>query len=227
MSGAEAGHRLILRATTASARLRVIAEDRADITVNGDPEAPEGSTVTVSTSSRSLEVRVPAGTELVLGTASGRVEVRGPVGPAKVATESGRVGVEAAERIDIRTTSGRVEVGTCRGTCRIQSVSGRVTVGVAGGLDIHTTSGRVSVDDARGEIRIRTTSGRVSVGLAGAAEVDAETVSGRINVLVDGGLGAALVEGTEGRRVDFDARPGDDCVIRCRAVSGRIQVRER
>ncbi|MGI9600800.1 MAG: DUF4097 family beta strand repeat-containing protein [Acidimicrobiales bacterium] len=219
--------RLVLRATTSSARLRVVAEDRADVLVDGRPQIPESSTVTVQARSGSLEVRVPVGTELVLGTISGRVEVGGSIGPAKVATESGRVAIDRAERIDVRTQSGRVDIENSVGHCRVQSTSGRVSVGGAHGLDVHTESGRISVDDVQGPVHLRTTSGRVSVGLSGSSEVDAEAMSGRIDITVARGLGTTLtVEGAP-RRVEADVEPGDDCLIRARAVSGRIRVRQR
>jgi len=221
------GQPLILRASTESARLDVVAEDRADIAVDGDIAVPSGGVVTVATSSRALVVRVPVGTELVVGTTSGRVRVRGPAGATKVATESGRVEIEQAERVDVRTQSGRVDVGACAQRCLVQTESGRVTVQRAGGLAAHTRSGRVSVDAAHGDVEVRTTSGRVNVALDAAAVVDAETVSGRIDITVGEGLGARLDEASEGRRIDIDARAGDDCLIRTRAVSGRIRVRDR
>ncbi|MDH4169554.1 MAG: hypothetical protein OEW42_08185, partial [Acidimicrobiia bacterium] len=85
---------------------------------------------------------------------------------------------------------------------------------------------RVSVGRASGPMSVRTTSGRVSVGLDGPAEVDAETVSGRISVDVAPGLGVRMVE-SAGRRVENSAAAGDDCTIRTKAVNGRIQVRNR
>lgn len=219
--------RLVLRASTQSARLEIVAEERADIEVDGQAAPAADGVVTVATSSAPLRVRVPVGTELVVGTTSGRVRVEGPAGPVKVATESGRIEIEAAERVDIRTTSGRVEVDDCAAGCRVHSESGRVNVRRAGGLDAHTSSGRVSVEAARGDVRVQTTSGRVSVGLDAAAVVDAETVSGRIDLTVESGLGVRLDEGSEGRRVSVDADVGDDCVVRTRSVSGRIRVRGR
>jgi len=218
---------LVLRASTESARLEVIAEDRVDIEVGGEIAADDAGVVTVATASRSLVVRVPRGTELVVGTTSGRVRIVGSVGAAKVATESGRVEIEQAERLDVRTRSGRVDVGTCQQRCLVHADSGRVSVDRAGGLDVHTGSGRVAVGAAHGDIHVRTTSGRVSVGIDGPAVVDAETVSGRIDVDVERGLGTHLDQAEVGRRVHIEAPTGDDCLIRTKTVSGRIRVRSR
>ena len=216
----------LVRVSGRSGRIRVIAEDRSDVVVNGAPHDSGDGIVTVDVGDGRAEIRVPAGTDLVVGTESGRVSVVGEAGAVSVSTASGRVTIESAVSIDVRAQSAAVEIGTSTGRCRVNTQSGRLRIGRTTDLEVHTRSGRVDVDAADGTIDARTTSGRVEVGLVGPSNVVAETVSGRVSLVVGAGMGATVDVETGGRVVNR-APAGDDCVITARSVSGRIEVRAR
>jgi len=180
--------------------------------------------MTIDGDSSAVEVRVPEGTDLVIGTTSGKVTVEGRVGAVSVLTTSGRISIDQARSLDARTKSGRVDVGHAEGVCRIVSASGRVTVDRCGSADAASGSGRVVLADAHGHVRATSTSGKVSVAVAGAHDVEAETVSGRIEVSYPDGVRPLVVSS------DADvaaAIQGHDCTVVARSGSGRVVVSGR
>jgi DUF4097 and DUF4098 domain-containing protein YvlB len=214
-----------VRVSSPSHRVKVVAEDRADVVVEGKATSREsGSVMSVEGVRGSLVVRVPLGTDVQVGTESSRIEVEGAVGRLAATSSSGRVVVESAETADIRTSSGRIEVGAVTRDARLRTSSGRVVVGSCEQLDVSTDSGRIEVRDARGNVEASCVSGKVEVEMATAADVVAETVSGRIEV--------AMPQGTRVHRSTRNESSGDrpadcDCVVTARSVSGRVVVGER
>ena len=198
----------VVRIAATNERLGVVAEDRDDITVRGDAGTHLDGDVLTLEAHGHLQVHVPTGTSLVIGTTSGRVGVHGAVGSCSISTESGRVSVEHARRLDVRSGSGRVEVGTVEDGCRVRVRSGRIQVRSCGAADVSTENGRIQLSDARGTVRAHCVSGRISIRLVEAADVTAETVTGRVEVVVP---------------------PGtlDTHRIRARSGSGRAVVTER
>jgi DUF4097 and DUF4098 domain-containing protein YvlB len=213
----------VVRITTASGAVRVRAE--AGRTECWSSVAPrELSPFTVEASSSAVEVRVPEGTDLVIGTTSGKVTVEGRVGAVAVLTSSGRVSVDHALSVDVRTKSGRVHVGRTEGVCRIVSASGRVEVDRCGAADAACGSGRVVLADAHGTVRATSTSGKVSVAVAGAHDVEAETVSGRVEVSYPSGVRPLVVS----TQADLAAATQEhDCTVVARSGSGRVVVADR
>ena len=220
-----AGVPTTVRISSPSHRVRVVAEDRSDIVLEGRFSSREsGSVMSVESAGSPLVVHVPRGTDVQVGTESSRIEVEGAVGHLAATSSSGRVEVESAETADIRTSSGRVEVCAVVGEARLRTSSGRVIVGSCEQLDASTDSGRIEVRDARGNVEASCVSGRVEVEMATAADVVAETVSGRIEV--------AMPQGTRvhrsSRNESSEDRPADcDCVVAARSISGRVVVGER
>ncbi len=70
-----------------------------------------------------------------------------------------------------------------------------------------------------GPVRAHSVSGRVTVELSGAADVDAETISGRIEVRLPPGV-VATVDRGDGAAATEPA----DCHVRAASVSGRVDV---
>ncbi len=214
-----------VRISSTSHRVEVVAENRADVVVEGDARVErDGSMTTVDSVRSRLVVRVPEGTDLQIGTTSARVEVEGPVGPAAVVTESGRVTVAEAASADVRTNSARVEVGRVDGECCVRTSSGKVEVARCGAADVTTDSGRIVVRRAGVPVRSHCVCGRVEIALEEPADVDAETVSGRIEVQVPAGVDVrwandqgAVASWPDGRRCRVDAR----------STSGAIDVSTR
>jgi DUF4097 and DUF4098 domain-containing protein YvlB len=213
----------VARITTSSGAVRVRAE--ADRTECWSSIAPQDvSPFTVDGKSSAVEVRVPEGTDLVIGATSGRVTVEGRVGAVSVLSTSGRISIERAASVDARTRSGRVDVGHVDGVCRIVSTSGRVEIDRCAAADAASGSGRVVLSDAHGPVRATSTSGRVKVALAGAHDVEAETVSGRIDVAYPVGVRPLVVSAAG----DVAAATQDcDCTVVARSASGRVVVSER
>lgn len=213
-----------VRVATKAGRVSVVAEDRDDVSVEGRARVREESgRTTIDGGPDRVTVRVPVGTGLVVGTASGGVEVTGRLGTVAITTESGRVSIEHAASLDVRTTSARVEVGRVDGCVRARNRSGRVSVGRAGEADIATTSGRIELVSVAGPAVAHCVSGRIEIGLEEAADVTAETVSGRIQVRLPAGARAHLVDGS----TPAGPRPAEcDCTVVTRSVSGRVTVEQ-
>lgn len=213
----------VVRITTSSGAVRVRAEaDRSECW--SSVAALDVSPMTVDGGRSGVEVRVPEGTDLVIGTTSGRVTVEGRVGAISVLTTSGRISIDAASSVDARSGSGRVSVGYTEGVCRIVSTSGRVEVERCGSADAVSGSGRIVLADAHGPVRATSTSGRVIVAVAGAHDVEAETVSGRIEVSYPVGVRPLVVSPVAEVSA---ATQGHDCTVVARSGGGRVVVSDR
>ena len=211
----------VVRISATSNRVRVVGEERHDVSVEGRSRVTSEGIVTTIDSVRSpLVVRVPLHTDLVVGATSAGVAIEGQVGQVAVVTESGRVSIASAASVDVRTTSARVAVGHVAEGCRIRTTSGRVEVGGCGAADVSTRSGRIDLKGVRGPVRAHCVSGRIEVGLESAQDVEAETVSGRVTVSLPPGVRAHRPTGPS----DAAAPPDCDCTIRARSVSGRVVV---
>jgi len=211
----------VVRVATTSGALTVIAEARSDVEATGRARlSSDGASTTIVNTSHRVTVRVPEGVDLVVGSTSGRVKVIGRPGAVAVVAQSGHVSVEHAATVDIRVRSGRVEVGTVDGTCRVSAQSGRVIVDECGEAVVTTRSGRVTIAAALGPVRAHCVQGGIDVGMAVAADVDADTVSGRILVSLPAGTSPQVI----GTKQPSTFEPPYDCVIAARSVSGRVRV---
>ena len=213
----------VVRISTSSGAVYVRAQaDRTECW--SSVAALDVSPFTVDGDSSAVDVRVPEGTDLVIGTTSGKVTVEGRVGAVSVLTTSGRISIDQARSVDARTKSARVHVGYAEGVCRVVSASGRVTVDRCGSADASSGSGQVVLGDAHGHVRATSTSGKVSVAVAGAHDVEAETVSGRVEVSFPDGLRPLVVNSPA--EVPGE-RAGHDCVVVARSGAGRVVVSGR
>ena len=214
-----------VRISSPNHRVEVVAEDRADVLIDGRAETTrEGSQLSIGNVSGRLRVRVPNGTNLQIGTHPARVEVRGRVGSAAISTNSGRVAVGDADSVDIRTDSGAVEVGAVLGDVRVRSSSGRVEIRQCIDADVSTESGRIDVRSASGDVSAHCVSGRIEVDMSSTGDVIAETVTGRIDI--------GLADGAHPYQPTVDdghaTRPDDcDCTVIARSVTGRVAVSSR
>jgi DUF4097 and DUF4098 domain-containing protein YvlB len=221
----EVVERQIVRITSGSNRVRVVAEDRDDVKITGRAEVVrrDGET-TIDADRNAVAVHVPEGTDLVIGTTSARVDVQGRVGDVAIVTVSGRVSVERASSVDARTTSARIEVGHAANACRLRTVSGKITVEGCADADVATDSGKIELDGVRGPVHAHCVTGRIEVGLAAAYDVNAETVTGRIVVAFPKGIRAF-----RSSRPGQTMTPGDgaDCTVFARSVKGRVDITSR
>ena len=153
-----------VRVSTSSGSIRVIAEHRDGVAVEGGKVNVDGpSTSVVSKGSSSLVVRCPEGADLVIGTRSGSLELRGPVGAVRFTTLSGSLRAEHVSSADIRGMSGSVDIAKCDGMCRVKTKSGSTHVGSAGAVEVTIGGRERNRGHRRG--RRRTRRGRDDVGL--------------------------------------------------------------
>lgn len=227
------GH-LELHVGTRSGRVSVQAEDRDDLHIESDAPIREekirvDATGRVSLkSSRGgsgwLKLRVPAGSDLTIGTVSGNVELRGSVGRARITTVSGKIDVDRAEALDARTISGTITVDRCAGRCRLQSKSGSVSCNEAGQAQASTISGRIKLDDVSGNVVANSASGRIEVALLNASDVVVRTMSGAVKVQVPKGVRPHPNLRSLTGKPRFECERGDDCYIKAKSLSGKIEV---
>jgi len=211
----------LVRISSASKRILVRATDRTDVDIDGSATLLRSGEEIRIDAIGSLTVLVPEGTDVVIGVASGRIETRGALGAVCVVSESGRVDIESADAVDVRTRSSRVRVRSVAGAATVRTDSGNVTIDRCGAATVSTESGRIECRDAHGDVRAHCVSGRISIDMAVAADVVAETVSGRVSVTFPAAVGY--------RRVGIDELPNADVAgtVAAHSVSGRVEVSSR
>lgn len=215
-----------IRITATSGRIDVTAESRSDVVVDRGQEHPMGGVLEVKGSDAGVTMRVPIGTDLIIGSHSGSVRLHGELGNVRITTRSGSLEIEACASLDARTVSGRVDVGTVSGDAHVKAANGRTTIAEVGGaLTATSVSGTVAVGRAGGAVHATTVSGKVDVGMTNAADVRAESVSGRVNVSLPDGVRPSVSMKSVSGRCECDVPAGDDCRVLCRSISGRITVR--
>lgn len=216
-----------LRISTTSGSVTVIAEERADVTVDRGGQAETlgdgGVEVRAPRPSASVVVRCPVGTDLVVGTSSGGVELVGRFGSVSVTSASGSIRTQSVTEADLRTTSGTVGVGECAGRCRVSTKSGTVNVLLAGEADISSVAGTITIEEVDGTVEVRTVSGTVTVGANGKGPVDARTMSGAITIRLPRGLRPAVR--MSGRRsVETECEAGNDVNVDVSTISGAVRI---
>lgn len=174
-----------------------------------------------------LDIQLPAEAAFELNTASGWVETDGLRGEQRYKTASGDVHLRvAAGAIDLAAVSGEATIDLDgAATLVIRSVSGDVAVrgGRVDALRMATTSGDIRIDSElsnRADHSIETLSGDVELVVDGGIRVDARTVSGDLR--------SDLPHRTEGRMGSRALIVGDGSArLAFRSVSGDLRIRER
>ncbi|MCZ0979671.1 DUF4097 family beta strand repeat-containing protein [Streptomyces diastatochromogenes] len=187
-----------------SGRIRFIAADRADTTVEVLP----------ADASRSRDVR--AAEQTGVSFADGVLRIAGPAAKNQLFGPSGAVEVTvqlpAGSRVEAKAAAaelrgvGRLGDVTFEGaqatvkldetaSARLSVQAGDITVGRLGGdADIRTRKGELRIDEAvRGTVVLRTDAGEISVGAARgvSASLDAGTAYGRIRNSLRNDVGSA------------------------------------
>ncbi|WP_328424120.1 DUF4097 family beta strand repeat-containing protein [Streptomyces sp. NBC_00443] len=186
-------------------RIRFIAADRADTTVEVLPADPSKSRdvkaaeqTEVAFGDGVLRIEVPAATNRILGAASGSIEVtvQLPAGSrveAKAAAAELR-GVGRLGDVAFEGAQGTVKLDETAGA-RLTLQAGDITVGrLTGPAEISTLKGDLHIAEAvRGTVTLRTEHGEISVGAARgvSASLDAGTTYGRIHNTLKNADGAA------------------------------------
>ncbi len=201
-----------LRLHSASGKIHVIAEDRADIEVDPPGRQVEfrddGRIAEVRSKSSSLQVRVPTGINVSVGALSGFVRLEGTFGSVRVSAMSGSVELDdALGDVDMRTVNGSLSVKSAAGECCVNSKSGRITVGRVGRL-----------------AKAATISGMVDLTTDGAEDVEVKTISGHVSVRVPNGKLPRVRFRSLAGKLRCDCEQGDDFEVRAASVSGSVDI---
>jgi DUF4097 and DUF4098 domain-containing protein YvlB len=221
-------HREIARiqVSTRSGKVRVLAEEGAQLSVEGGVVVGEElGVVEIRRDRNSKEITIvcPAGTDLTAGTISGSIETLGRLGSVRVASVSGKVHVTRATRVDVRSKSGAIEVDEVAGECRIVVTSAKVHIGRAQRAVIAGVSGIVTMEGVDGA-EVKTVSGKVLIATQGASDVNVRTVSGRVEVTVPPDVQPSTRLKSISGKVRCDCPTGHDGAISVTSVSGTIHV---
>jgi hypothetical protein len=146
-----------------------------------------------------LVVDVPRGVELAVQTVSASIDIEGVSGPSMdLRSVSGEIGVDS-DTPDLRvgTVSGGVRTGGSQARLAVETVSGRAEVATgAADVGVRSVSGRISVRAGRvTRLNAATVSGSVEIDIAGldkGGRVEAETMSGSVDLTLPADLSARL-----------------------------------
>lgn len=163
------------------------AHTRVSVEVRGNPHHCDSH----------LEVKVPKGSRLRVEGFSASIDVRGTTGPLQVESVSGSVTVDGAQpEREVEVVSGAVSLSGPARRTRASVVSGGLRIlGVRGDVEASTVSGALQVEgEAFERVRLETVSGAIGFagGLSGRATLDAQTVSGRVDLRLPGAVSASF-----------------------------------
>jgi DUF4097 and DUF4098 domain-containing protein YvlB len=229
----------LVRVSTVSGTVRVIAWNRSEVKVSGDSNlsvSTDRTRAQVHGHSVNLEVHVPAGSQVEVHTVAGGVTVSDVSGSVRARSVDGDVKVTGApSEVDAESVSGGVEVTVGSSEVRASSVSGRVLVQCAGGgrVSSRTVSGSSKVTGgAFTRVEMRSVSGALEFDgqLGKDANFEFHSHSGDVTLTVPKGT-AANVEVRHGRMrvdaaTDAGARAGGPSIV-VSTFSGEIAVKER
>ncbi|MEV7595506.1 DUF4097 family beta strand repeat-containing protein [Streptomyces sp. NPDC089922] len=181
-----------------------IVSGSSEVWING---VQVSGSATVVTGAAPIEIVavVPPGSTVIGHTESADVEAIGSFARVSGDTQSGSVRADVAEKVTASTQSGSVTV-TKAANINARTMSGAVQLNMTDVVDAHTMSGAIDIRDFGGTARLKTMSGAIRVHATAGGDIDANSMSGSIDVTA---TQAALDE-------LLDVRP--------RSMSGRISV---
>ncbi len=148
---------------------------------------PEGTDLTVGTTTGTVRISGIAGSDLRIETSTGGIELEGIRSDARVRSNTGT--------IEVRRSAGRFDVGTSTGSIALRGFDGEITAAsstgrhsyldVRGDIDARSTTGRIELNDTIGTVRLQTSTGNQtgsSVTLTGNSSFRASTGSIEIDL---------------------------------------------
>ena len=147
------------------------------------------------------DITVPAGTQVTVETISGRIIANNVEGDLNVQTTSGDAEVSnQVGTVEAETTSGQIYLTDIEGSATAQSTSGMIMATGAGDLlDVSTTSGEIDASDFEAEeIQAESVSGDLDLG-GGFTSLEASSVSGEVWIMTDDPFELLSVETVSGR----------------------------
>ena len=249
--------------------LKVIGWNRAEVTVTGTlgPGAEglsvtgEHSRIRVEVETRGnphgvasrLEVHVPEGSRVEIESFAGSVDVADVKGTVRAENVNGDITVSGGAReVDVQTVNGSLDVSAPARRVHAESVNGSVAVkGASGEVEASTVNGTLLVSGGTfSHGHLETVNGKVRFegDLAKSAVLDAESVSGAIELslpatvaadftlstfsgTVDNELGPALDRGSghenpSEKELSFSTGAGG-ATVNIHTLSGAIAIRKR
>jgi DUF4097 and DUF4098 domain-containing protein YvlB len=249
--------------------LKVIGWSRPEVTVTGvlGPEAEglsltgEHSRVRVEVETRGnphgvesrLEVHVPEGSRLEIESFAGSIEVTDVKGTVRAENVNGDITVSGSpHEVDVQTVNGSLDVSAPARRVHAESVNGSVAVkGASGEVEASTVNGTLHVSGGTfSHGHLETVNGKVRFEgeLAKGAVLDAESVSGGIELslpatvaadftlstfsgTIDNDLGPALAHGSgpenpSEKELSFSTGAGG-ATVNIHTLSGAIAIRKR
>ena len=142
-----------------------------------------------------LEVFVPAGSTVEIEGFQATISVTGVTGSVKAETVNGGITqAGAAKHVELQSVNGDVDVTKATGRVKAESVNGGVSLHDASGeLEASTVNGRLQVVGGSYErAQLESVSGpvRFEAGLGSRATLSIETVSGQVDLVLAGAIGA-------------------------------------
>jgi DUF4097 and DUF4098 domain-containing protein YvlB len=194
--------------------------------------APEGRRSLLSSiGSLSATIELPEGSTCNVNTASADVRCSGQLAAAEIGSASGDVDIDRVSgEARVNTASGDVRISEA-GSARVNSGTGDVAVGRSDGeAHVQTVSGDVDVGRVGGDAQVRTVSGDVRIAAALGSSAEINSASGDISIAVAPGIGVYLDLSTLSGDVSSELEPSDegggaDITLRCRTISGDIEVK--
>ncbi|WP_290050563.1 DUF4097 family beta strand repeat-containing protein [Amycolatopsis solani] len=176
--------------TVPAARIRFVAADRADTTVEVRPADPAKSRdakaaeqTTVDYADGVLRIAAPAKNQYF--GASGAIDVT--------------VGLPAGSRVELKAAAAELLAVGRLGAVAVESEQGSIDLDEAASAHLTTRDGDVSVGRLTGDAEIRTSKGDIRVVEAGPGVVSLRTDAGDIEIAA--GVSAALDAGTSHGRI--------------------------
>lgn len=183
--------------------------------------------------SADIEIEAPEGSSVSVTTAYAEVEIAGRVGDCSVQTTGGEIRVEEAARARLETKHAAVALGQAADGGRLESTHGSLRVRQAvGAIDLTASSGDVELDRATGDVTVRNTYGAVRIGELASGSCAITTSYGSVDIGIPTGTAAYLDVRSDngGVRSELDptsapAHHVDRVAVTARSHYGSITIR--
>jgi hypothetical protein len=178
-------------------------------------------------------VKCPPLSNADVRTKSADVEALGTLRKVNVATASGDVALQdVAADLNVKTASGDVRAGRVSGDATVNTASGDVMAELVGRTTrINAVSGDVRIGETVGEASVQTVSGDQRLEAVFGGSVNAQAVSGDVQIAVRRGakvyLDCNTLSGDTSSDLDMSGEPSGDrplVEIRVKTVSGDIRI---
>jgi DUF4097 and DUF4098 domain-containing protein YvlB len=159
-----------------------------------------------------LDIKVPAGSRLKIDGFEATITVTGVTGTVQAETVNGSITLSGGvKEVDLQAVNGAVEVAKASGRIKAESVNGPVTVRESSGeLEASTVNGRLEVRGGSwSKVHLETVSGelRFEGSLSKKATLNAETVSGSVELAFPAGIAADFSFSSFSGSIDNDLGP--------------------